>query len=150
MGCANGKIFLPTIARAHRTTITRSTHYRALSPDSCILLRYHAQPRVYTALRSIHLSTMYSLEHLLNLSEISNHDPSSFVKYRNSFRIRLDYFVPRFSAIFFLPFSFFLFLSCFFDRDSIKHVAPIKHLSCRKNVYRILFFFFSLPVYAAC
>lgn len=47
---------------------------------------------------------------LLNLSEISNHDPSSFVKYRNSFRIRLDglfrstIFCHFLSSFFFLVF----------------------------------------------
>ena len=73
---------------------------------------------------------------LLNLSEISNHDP--FVKYRNSFRIRLDYFVLRFSAIFFLPFSF-LFFWPRFDKARGSHKASV--LS-EERVSNTIFFFF--------
>lgn len=107
-------------------TITRSTHY-----PSCILLRYHVQPRAYC----ITFDAICPHFRPTCLFEISNHDPLSFVKFDGT--IRLD-------GILFYHLIFCHFFFFFWPRFMKNHVAPIKHLSCQEHVVRVSnTFFFS-------
>lgn len=108
-------------------TITRSTHY-----PSCILLRYHVQPRAYC----ITFDAICPHFRPTCLFEISNHDPSSFVKFDGT--IRLDGIL--FYHLIFC--HFFFFLTEIHEKPCGSHKASL--LSGARSTCIEYFFFLSM------
>lgn len=123
MECANGKIFLPTVAHHN---------YYALYSLSQLY-----SPPISRAAKSILHYVRCDLSTFPSNLLVRDLQSRSFI-------FRQIWWYDPIRRYFVLPFDFLPFFFFFWPRFMKNHVAPIKHLSCQEHVVRVSnTFFFS-------